>query len=266
MALKVIIESRKKLKIGIIGTGTIATAIVTGFCHKKTDHEFFLSPRGAKNAASLAAKYSNVRVCSSNQHVLDSAQWIFITLQKSAFDALDELKFIKAHKVLNMAAEMQLPNLRQITGETALLAHVIPLPMIIHGFGPLIVYPKIPEIGELFAPVADAIYLSNIENTRTLQLLTCLMSPYYMLLEELAKFADTQGVGQDVSIKFLHSLLGALTRRAIITPNCDLVDLANDMTPGGYNEQAMRELLDSGAIKAWGTTLESLRVRLQANV
>ena len=253
------------MKIGIIGTGTIATAIVTGFCNKKTDHEFFLSPRGAKNAASLAAKYPNVKVCVSNQHVLDSAHWIFITLQKNAFAALEELKFSEAHKVLNMAAEMQLPNLKEITGETALLAHVIPLPMIVHGFGPLIVYPEMPEIGELFAPVADAVYLSNIENTRTLQLLTCLMSPYYMLLDELAKFADTQGVGYDMSIKFLHSLFGALTRRAVITQNCDLVDLANDMTPGGYNEQAMKELVDNGAIKAWGKALENLLARLQNN-
>ena len=254
------------MKIGIIGTGTIAAAIVTGFCKKNTGHEFFLSPRGAEKAASLAANFSNVRVCTSNQHVLDCAEWIFITLQKSAFGALKDLKFGKNHKVLNMAAEMQLPNLKEITGETTLLAHVIPLPMIVHGFGPLIVYPQVPEVGELFAPVADAIYLPNIENTRTLQLLTCLMSPYYMLMDELVKFADTQGVEQGVSIRFLHSLLGALTKRAVITPACDLVELANDMTPGGYNQQAMNELLDNGAIKAWGKALDNLNIRLRANM
>ncbi|MCL2403927.1 MAG: NAD(P)-binding domain-containing protein [Defluviitaleaceae bacterium] len=250
------------MKIGVIGTGTIASAIVTGFCKKGVGYEFFLSPRNAEKAATLTATFTNIRVCESNQEVLDSAQWIFITVQKNAFDALKELKFRKDHNVLNMAAEMQLPFLKSITGETAILAHVIPLPMITCGFGPLLIYPKLPQVGELFGMVADAVYLTKLEDVRTLQLLSCLMSPYYMLMDELVSFASTQGVEQDLTIKFLHSLLSALTKRAVETPNCDLVELAHDMTPGGYNEQAMNELVNNGAIKAWYSTLEVLQKRL----
>jgi len=250
------------MKIGIIGTGTIATAIVTGFCIKNTNHEFYLSPRGAKNATALAAKFTNAQVCKSNQEVLDAADWIFITVQKNAFDSLRELHFKQSHKLLNMAAEMQLPSLKEIAGETEILAHVIPLPMIVCGFGPLIVYPKVPEIGELFAPVADTIYLSNIQDARSFQLISCLMSPYYMLIAELVKFTSDQGVNSDASIKFIHSLLTALTRRAAQTKDCDLIELANDMTPGGYNQQAMNELLENGAITAWRDALDNLQQRL----
>jgi pyrroline-5-carboxylate reductase len=198
------------MKIGIIGTGTIASAIVTGFCTQKAGHEFFLSPRGADKAAELAAKFSEAKVCTSNQEVLSRAEWIFITLKKNNFDALNELKFRKDHKVLNVATEMRLSNLKDITGETALLAHVVPLPMIVRGFGPLLVYPEILEVGELFAPVSDVLYLKNLDDIRSLQLLTCIMSPYYMLLNELAKFSDEQGVEHDLSVKFVHSLLSAL--------------------------------------------------------
>jgi len=253
------------MKIGIIGTGTIASAIVTGFCTKKAGHEFYLSPRGAKIAAALAAEFSEAKVCASNQEVLDKAEWIFISVQKNAFDALKELKFRKDHKVLNMATEMQLPVLREITGKTALLAHAVPLPMIVLGFGPLLVYPEVPQVGELFAPVADAIYLPNADTIRTLLLFTCIMSPYYMLMDELVKFTDAHGVEHDLAIKFLHSMLSALTRRAVETPNCDLVELANDMTPGGYNEQSMKELLENDAIGAWGGAIERLYERLQAS-
>jgi pyrroline-5-carboxylate reductase len=253
------------MKIGILGTGTIASAIVTGFCTKKTGNEFFLSPRNADKAAALAAQFSEVKVCSSNQEVLDNAEWVFITLQKNAFEALNELKFKYTHKVLNMATEMRLHDLKNITGETAILAHVVPLPMIVRGFGPLLVYPEIREVGELFAPVADAVYLNKMSDIRPLQLLTCVMSPYYMLLEEFVKFADEQGVEHDVSVKFTHSLFSALSRRAAEILNCDLVELANDMTPGGYNEQSMNELLDNGAIGAWRTALDRLLERLQEN-
>jgi len=253
------------MKIGVIGTGTIASAIVTGFCTKKVGHEFFLSPRNAEKAAALAAEFPEVSVCNSNQEVLDQAEWVFITLQKSGFEALKELAFRKDHKVLNMATEMNLTDLKAITGETALLAHVVPLPMIVRGFGPLLVYPETPEVGALFTPVSDAVYLQNLSDVRPLQLLTCIMSPYYMLLEEFVKFADDQGVEHDTSVKFTHALFSALSRRAAETPNCDLIELANDMTPGGYNEQSMIELMDNGAIKAWRTALDQLLERLQAN-
>jgi pyrroline-5-carboxylate reductase len=254
------------MKIGIIGTGTIAFAIVTGFCIKDSGHEFFLSPRNAEKAAKLAKTFpEKVQVCESNQDVLDKADWIFITVQKSGFEALKELNFRPDHKVLNMATEMKLPFLKEIAGETEVFAHVVPLPMIVQGFGPLLVYPEVLEVGELFKDVADAVYLKNLDDTRTLQLLTCVMSAYYMLLEEIVDFSDGQGVDHELSIKFTHYLLSALTRRAVETKDCDLVELAHDMTPGGYNEQAMKELMDNGAIPAWGKALENLRERLMGH-
>ena len=251
------------MKIGILGTGMIATAVVTGFCIKKTGHEFFLSPRGAEKAAALAVKFPQAKVCASNQEVLNNAEWVFISLQKKAFDALGELEFRKDHKVVNMATEMRLADLKNIIGETALLAHVIPLPMIVGGYGPLLVHPKITEVGKLFEPISDVLYTEKLENVHPLQLLTCIMSPYYMLLHEIAKFADDQGLEHDLSVKFLHSLFSSLGRRAAESPNCDLVELAHDMTPDGYNEQAMNELMGNGAIGAWRTALDNLLERLQ---
>jgi len=250
------------MRIGIIGTGTIATAIVTGFCIKKTGHEFFLSPRNADKAAKLAAKFSEVKVCKSNQEVLDKADWIFITIQKKAFDALDELKFRKDHKVINMAAEMRLSYLRDKIGKTDILAHAVPLPMIVGGYGPLLVHPENSEIGELFKNTGNVLFIQNLEDMRPLQLLTCIMSPYYMLLCELVKFSDDHGIKHDLSVKFLHSLFSSLSKRAAETTGCDLMDLAHDMTPGGYNEQSMTELMNNGAIMAWRTALDNLLERL----
>jgi len=254
------------MKIGIIGTGTIASAIVTGFCIKKSGHEFFLSPRNADKAAALASQFTEAKVCTSNQDVLDHAEWIFITVQKNAFDALNALQFRKDHKVLNMATEMSLDTLKNMIGETSVLAHVVPLPMIVRGFGPLLIYPEIPEVGELFAPVGDALYVQNIKDARTLQLLTCMMSPYYMMMHEIAGFADERGIDHGLSVKFVHSLLSALSRRAVETPGHDLIELAHDMTPGGYNEQAMNELVNNGAIKAWRNSLDKLSERLRESL
>jgi len=250
------------MRIGILGTGIIASAIVTGFCTKKTGHTFFLSPRNARKAAALAAEFPEVSVCASNQEVLDKAEWVFICLQKKDFGALLEIKFRKDHKTINMSADMKLPVLKETIGETSLMAHVIPLPFIRGGYGPLLAYPEIAEVGELFAPVSDVFYAHNQEDVHTLQVVTGVMSAYNMLLNEIVKFSDEQGLKHDVSVKYLCSLFNSLCTRAAGIPNCDLVELAHEMTPGGYNEQALNELVNNGAIGAWRTALDRLMERL----
>jgi len=253
------------MKIGIIGTGIIASAVVTGFCTKKTGHEFFLSPRNAARAATLAKEFSNVKVCASNQDVLDNARWIFISLHKKDFAALKELKYRSDHAIINMSAEMRLPELKEITGRTEIISHVIPLPFIAEGFGPLLVYPENKQVGELFEPISDVYYADNQKDVHTLQIITGMMSAYNMLLNELVEYSAERGIEHDKSVKFVHSMLSSLSRRAAETPNCDLIELAHEMTPGGYNEQAMNELMENGAIKAWKTALDNLTSRLESN-
>jgi len=251
------------MKIGILGTGIIASAIVTGFCKKKTGHLFYLSPRNAQRSAALAAGFSEATVCASNQEVLDNAEWIFICLLKKDFNALNDLKFRSNHKIINISAEMRLPELKKITGETALLAHVIPLPFIAEGYGPLLVYPEIAEVGELFSSIGDIYYTQTQEDVHTLQIVTGLMSSYNRLLHEIVAFSDDYGIEHDVSVKFLCSLFNALCKRAAEIPDCDLIELAHEMTPGGYNEQALNELTGNGAITAWRTALDRLLERLR---
>lgn len=249
--------------IGVIGTGIIASAIVTGFCKKSTEHKFFLSPRNAQRAGALASEFPEASVCSSNQEVVDNAEWVFICLHRKDFSALNELKFRRTQRVLNMSAEMKLPDLKNIIGETEILAHTIPVPTIKNGYGPLIVYPEIHEVGALFKPISDVYYAASQTEVSTFQILTGAMSAYYMLLNEIVGFSDANGINHDSSVGFMCSLFGSLGKRAASIPGCDLIELAHEMTPGGYNEQAMNELCDNGAINAWRTALDRLLLRLQ---
>ena len=137
--------------------------------------------------------------------------------------------------------------------------------MIVEGYGPLLVYPNIREAGELFAKVSDVYYSDNMNDVHTLQIITCVMSAYYMLMHEIVKFSDEQGHDHDLSVRFVHSMFSAQSRRAAETSGCDLVELAHDMAPGGYNEQAMNELMENGAIAAWREALNKLLARLQGS-
>jgi len=253
------------MKIGIIGTGIIAQAVVQGFCKKGVGHKFNLSPRNADRAAKLAETFEEVFVCKSNQEVIDKSDCIFICLHKKDFGALSELNYPKELIVINMSAEMRLSDLKEIAGEVALVAHVIPLPFIAEGYGPLLVYPRISQVGELFAPVSEVCYADTQEDVYTLQIITGLMSAYNMLLHEVVTFSVERGLAHDDSVRFVASLFGSLGKRAAKMENCDLIELAHEMTPGGYNEQAMNELLGNGAISAWRDALDNMRLRLEGS-
>ena len=72
------------MKIGVIGTGVIASAMVTGFCDWECEHEFVLSPRNAEKSAALAAKYPNVTVAKDNQDVLDNCETVLPLTRKQS--------------------------------------------------------------------------------------------------------------------------------------------------------------------------------------
>lgn len=250
------------MNIGIIGTGIISSAIVTGFCEKKL-HRFFLSPRNAEKAAALAAKYGNVTVAASNQEAVDNAEWVVVSvLPKDALPVYRSLTFSARHKVINVAANCALPAIRAAIGETAALCHVVPLPFIREGYGPLAVYPECAEARELFSPVGRVVTLGDTRQVAVWQALTSLMSPFNALLHEVVSFAVDNGMEKAEAISLTASFFESLSIQAASFPEGDLKKLSREMTPGGLNEQALTELEKSGALRAWYDVLTPILKRV----
>ena len=92
--------------LGFIGTGTLTTALVTGFCERAADkpYKIIVSPRNRDNSKMLQEKYpERVTVAESMQDVLDQAEWIMIAiLPEAGEEVLKGLKFRKDHKVINL--------------------------------------------------------------------------------------------------------------------------------------------------------------------
>ena len=70
------------MKIGFVGTGEIALAMVTGLSSPgAAPHSIRLSPRNHAIAADLANRFPGVSVASSNQEVLDSCETAVIAIK-----------------------------------------------------------------------------------------------------------------------------------------------------------------------------------------
>lgn len=70
-------------RTGIIGVAEIGRAIVTGLSNGGDKApEVFLSPRGARTAAELPARYADIQVCADNQEVVDRAKVVIIAIRR----------------------------------------------------------------------------------------------------------------------------------------------------------------------------------------
>jgi pyrroline-5-carboxylate reductase len=75
-----------ELKLGFIGIGKIAGALVEGLCTSDMEPaEIVLSPRNSENAAYWAGKYPNVEKAANNHKVLDRSDIVFIALRQPLY-------------------------------------------------------------------------------------------------------------------------------------------------------------------------------------
>ncbi|CAK0844474.1 unnamed protein product [Prorocentrum cordatum] len=110
-------------KIGVVGVGTIGSALVQGILRAPPSRladppPFVLSPRNAAKAAALRAEFpSKVTVASSDQQVLDEAALVVLALPGSTAEGvLQALRFRQGLQVVSLIAAVKFPRLEALLG------------------------------------------------------------------------------------------------------------------------------------------------------
>lgn len=255
------------MNIGILGTGVIASSLVDGFCTDRASCEklhFYLSPRNAQKAARLQAAYpDNVTVCSSNQEVLDSSEWVFLTLiPRHAEAVLAELSFRPDHKILSIMSDHSLEKVAQMTGSVDRILRMVPLPFAAMHIGPIAYFPADAEVEAMFSPLGRMIAVEKESELSVISGLTGLMSAYYMLIHKTTEFGVQRGLSPRTSIDYMTGFYEALDIKARAREDGNILDLAYEMTPGGLNEMALKSLLAADAYGPWLDALGSIMNRL----
>ena len=69
------------MKLGFIGTGKIASSVITGICNSKISFaKILISPRNKKIAGILKKKFKKVVIAKDNQEIVDNSNWIFLSI------------------------------------------------------------------------------------------------------------------------------------------------------------------------------------------
>jgi pyrroline-5-carboxylate reductase len=265
------------MKVGFLGVGKIAGAIIEGLCTSPTsdgssgvpasepgvDLEIFLSPRNAEKSTALAEKYPAVTRLDSNQAVLDASDIVIIALRPAvAVDILRGLHFDRRHTVVSLIPLLKYADLLPAVAPAVAVSRAIPLPAVIYHQCPIPLYHASETVTQLFGRIGQLLPVTDEDQLHALWTLTGLITPFYEQLNALSKWTTDHGVDRQTTDTYMADLFQSLSYMAQQSRPIDFAELAQHAaTPNGMNEQAGREIRDSGAHAAWVSAADHLLER-----
>ena len=120
------------MKLGFIGTGKIASSVVTGICTSRISFQkILISPRNRNISRKLKKKFKKVSIAKTNQKVVDKCNWVFLAVTpKVGSKILPKLKFRSNQKIISFISTIDLIELKKIVKKKTKIVRAIPLPPI----------------------------------------------------------------------------------------------------------------------------------------
>jgi pyrroline-5-carboxylate reductase len=252
------------MRLGFIGTGTITKAVVTGLlnCGFEFD-QIALSPRNAKTAAELAALDRRIRVCTSNQDVLNASDVVCLAVvPQIATEVLGQLAFEARHHVISFMAGIPLAELHRLMPRVETIVRAVPLPPVAEGKGSTPICPADPTAARLFAVLGGVVEVSDESQFDALSAVTATMASFYAVLESQAAWLVKQGVDYEAARAYLSGFCVALAHDTTRTQQPFSTMVEHAMTPGGINEQVHAELTRKGTYTHFGEALDGVFRRI----
>jgi len=253
------------MNLGCIGTGTIASSVITGiFKSKITFKKIYISKRNKKNSQKLKKKYNKVFVAKNNQEIVDKCDWIFLSVTPSVGNKIiQELKFKSSQTIISFISTITLLQLKKAIKVKAKILRAIPLPPISLKKGPVPICPPDKKVKAFFDKIGTTVEIKNEKSSINFWSTSGMMAPFYQLLSSMTEWLVKKGVKRDNAQKYITSLFLALSEDAVVNSKKNLKYLVKEsQTPKGLNEQGVKELTKAGFYKSLEKTLNSIHKRL----
>jgi pyrroline-5-carboxylate reductase len=255
-------------RIGIIGVGEIGRALVAGLCdggdRGDESPEVFLSPRGARTAAELAARYPGVEVCADNQAVVDRSEVVIVAVRgQDRHEALAGLKVDGDRIVVNVMSGVANDELRRILATDAVLVRAIPLPSVRERRSVTVTFPAHPVTDALFERLGGAQPVADEAAFDIYSALTGTLTAHFAYLAMLTSWAADQGIAPADADRYLRGLFQGVGR-ALDDESRTLHQLAADHeTPNGNNERIRTTWFDPANSAGLQRALDGLLAHLR---
>ncbi|KAA1011479.1 pyrroline-5-carboxylate reductase [Paraburkholderia panacisoli] len=254
------------MRLGFIGTGTITHAVVTGMLRFGVSFErISLSPRNANTAAELAMLDERVRVCGSNQEVLETSDVVCLAVvPQIAADVLGELEFDSRHHIISFIAGVSLDELSRLVLPADRVARAVPLPAVAEGKGSTAICPADEVAKAIFSALGEAVEVDDERKFDALSAVTATMASFYAVLESQASWLVQHGLNYPAARAFLSGYCIGLAHDTAQTKEPFSAMVKHCMTPGGLNEQVHTELSRRGTYAHYNQALDEVMRRIKA--
>ena len=253
------------MKLGFIGTGKIASSVITGICKSKIKfNKILVSARNKTVAQNLNKKFKKVTIAKDNQQIVDDCNWVFLSVTPSVGEKIiKNLKFKSNQTIISFISTITLARLKKDIKVRAQIVRAIPLPPISLKKGPVPICPPNRKVKEFFNHLGTTVEIKNEKSSINFWSTSGMMAPFYELLRVMTDWLVKRGVKRDNAQKYITSLFLALSEDAVVNSKLNLKHLVKEsQTPKGLNEQGVRELTKAKFYKSIEKTLNSIHKRL----
>ena len=253
------------MNLGFIGTGKIASSVITGISKSKISFKkIIISPRNRVVAKDLKKKFKKIIIAKNNQQIVDQCDWIFLSITPTVGEKIiKDLKFKSKQTIISFISTITLAQLKKSIKVKAKIVRAIPLPPISLKKGPVPICPPNKKVKTFFNKLGTTVEINDEKSSINFWSTSGMMAPFYELLRVMSDWLVKKGVKRNNAQKYITSLFLALSEDAVINSKENLKNLVKvSQTPKGLNEQGVRELTRAGFYKSLEKTLNSIHKRL----
>ena len=253
------------MKLGFIGTGKIASSVITGICGSSIKYsKIFISSRNSKIAKGLKKKFKKISIEKDNQNIVDNSNWVFLAVTPIVGKKIiKSLKFRSSQTVVSFISTITIPELKKMIGVKSDIVRAIPLPPISLKKGPVPICPPNRKVKNFFDKIGSTVEIKNEKLSINFWSTSGMMASYYEMLKVMSDWLVKRGIKRLDAQKYITTLFLALSEDAVVNSKKELKHLVKEsQTPKGLNEQGLKEMSKKGVYKSVISTLNNIHKRL----
>jgi pyrroline-5-carboxylate reductase len=253
------------MNLGFIGTGKIASSVITGICKSKISvNKILISPRNKSVSKNLKKKFKKIIIAKNNQEIADKCNWVFLSITPVVGrKIIKDLNFRSNQTIISFISTITLDQLKKAIKVKAKIVRAIPLPPISLKKGPVPICPPNKKVKDFFNKIGTTVEIKNEKSSVNFWATSGMMASFYEMLRVMTEWLVKKGVKKNNAQKYITSLFLALSEDAVVNSKKDLKYLVKEsQTPKGLNEQGVRELTKTGFYKKLEKTLNNIHKRL----
>jgi len=253
------------MNLGFIGTGKIASSVITGICKSSIKYEkIIISSRNKSISNNLKKKFKKVSIEKKNQNIIDKCNWIFLCVTPQVGKKIiKDLKFKSNQTIISFISTITLSELKKMIKIKTNITRAIPLPPISLKKGPVPIFPPNKKVKNFFNKIGSTIEIKNEKLSINFWAISGMMASYYNMLKIMSDWLIKKGIKKNDAQKHITSLFLALSEDAYFNSKKELKYLVKDsQTPKGLNEQGLKEMSKQKVYNNIVRTLNSIHKRL----